>query len=88
MKEQKYMTVSNIMSRMKAKSPTFFKKIRRITVALGAAGAALIGAQQLYPEAMSHIPASIGGNLVAIGIVGTFIASLTVSDPNENPKIS
>lgn len=70
-----------------ADGPTFFKKLRRITVAFGITGAALIAAQAQYPEAMNFINVHIGGYMIAISVAGTFITSLTVSDPNNNPKV-
>ena len=84
----KYLSLSNIINRLKAESPTFFGKLRRLMIALGAAGAALIAAQNMYPEHMSFIPTTIGGYLITAGVVGAFLASLTVKDPNEDPKIN
>jgi hypothetical protein len=84
----KYLSISNIYHRLKAESPTFFHKLRNIMVAMGTTGAALIAAQTMYPEHMEFIPTNIGGYLVTAGVMGTFLTSLTVKDPNENPKVN
>lgn len=84
----KYLSATNIYHRLKAESPTFFHKLRNLMVALGTAGAALIAAQTMYPEQMSFLPSSVGGYLVTAGVLGTFLTSLTVKDPTENPKVN
>ena len=84
----KYLSITNIYHRLKAESPTFFNKLRRVAVAAGAMGAALIAAQTMYPTQMSFLSDSIGGYLVTAGVIGTFLTSLTVVDPEQNPKIN
>lgn len=84
----KYLSASNIYNRLKSESPTFFRKVRNVMVAMGTTGAALVAAQTMYPEQMSFISPTIGGYLITAGVMGTFLTSLTVKDPAENPKIN
>ena len=84
----KYLSITNIYHRLKSESPTFFNKLRRIMVALGTMGAGLIAAQTMYPTQMSFLSANIGGYLVTAGVIGTFLTSLTVVDPDKNPKVN
>jgi hypothetical protein len=85
--KKKYITIANIWNRLMAEGPTFFKKLRVIMVACGATGVALIAAQVEYPTQMSFLPNQLGGYLIAIGAASAIVASLTVNNPNENPKV-
>ncbi len=87
MNDKKYITPANIWHRLMAEGPTFFKKLKRILLAIGALGAAVIAAQSQYPEQLSFLPSQLGGYMITVGLAGTFIASLTVNDPNNNPKV-
>jgi len=87
MNNKKYLTLSNIWHRLMAEGPTFFKKLRRIMFACAALGAALVAARAQYPTQLAFIPEVIDGYLIAIGLAGTFVSSLTVNDPNSNPKV-
>jgi len=84
----KYITVKNIWNRLVADGPTFFNKLRRWTMACAGLGAALVAARKEFPEQLAFIPEPIDGYLIAIGLAGTFVASLTVSNPDSNPKVN
>jgi len=84
----KYITIKNIWNRLVAEGPTFFNKLRRIMIACAALGAALVTARSQYATQLAFIPESIDGYLIAIGLAGTFVASLTVSNPDSNPKVN
>ena len=84
----KYITFKNIWNRLVAEGPTFFNKLRKIMIACAALGAALVAARAQYATQLAFIPESIDGYLIAIGLVGTFVASLTVSNPDSNPKVN
>lgn len=84
----KYITFKNIYNRLVAEGPTFFNKLRKIMLAIGALGTAIIAAQKEYPEQLSFLPSQLGGYFLAIGLAGTLVASLTVSNPDSNPKVN
>jgi len=84
----KYITVKNIWNRLVAEGPTFFNKLRRWTIACAGLGAALVAARKEFPEQLAFIPEALDGYLIAIGLAGTFVASLTVSNPDSNPKVN
>lgn len=87
MEEKKYLTLPNIYNRLIAEGPTFFKKLRRFMFFCATLGAGLAGARSLYSEQLAFIPVQIDGYLIAIGLVGAAVSSLTVNDPNNNPKV-
>lgn len=87
MSDKKYITPTNIWHRLMAEGPTFFKKLKRILLAIGALGVATIASQKEYPEYLTFLPSQLGGYMITIGLAGTLIASLTVNDPNNNPKV-
>jgi hypothetical protein len=64
-----------IIDRLKAKTPTFYRKLRNIGLGLAAAGAVLISA----PIAIPAILVTIGGYLIVAGTVVTAV-SQTVSE--------
>lgn len=84
----RYLTIKNIYHRLVAEGPTFFNKLRKLMIACGATGAALIVVQNTYAKQMEFVPTWLAGYLIFGGVLGTFIASLTVSDPNSNPKVN
>jgi hypothetical protein len=84
----KYITFKNIYHRLVAEGPTFFNKLRKIMLSCAGLGAALVTARSQYANQLAFIPESIDGYLIAIGLVGTFVASLTVSNPDSNPKVN
>jgi len=84
----KYITVKNIWNRLVAEGPTFFNKLRKIMLACAGLGAALVTARSQYAIQLAFVPESIDGYLIAIGLASTFVASLTVSNPDSNPKVN
>jgi len=84
----KYITVKNIWNRLVAEGPTFFNKLRKIMLACAGLGTALVAARKEFPDQLTFIPEPIDGYLIAIGLAGTFVASLTVSNPDSNPKVN
>lgn len=83
--------MNEIMKRMTAESPSFFKRIQTIGITLGAIGVAIMA----IPASVIALPAFVGtmaGYFIAIGTVAAAIAKTTVKDAsildskNETPK--
>lgn len=84
----RYLTIKNIYNRLVAEGPTFFNKLRRWMIACAGFGTALVAARKEFPEQLAFVPQEFDGYLIAIGLAGTFVASLTVSNPDSNPKVN
>ena len=65
-----------IVKRLKAPTPKFFKKVRNLGLLLTAIGTGIIGAPVVLPVAI----ASIGGYLVLGGTIAAGVAQLTKED--------
>jgi hypothetical protein len=84
--------MNEIVKRLSSESPTFFKRITKIGLTIGAIGTAIV----TMPTAIIVLPAeltTIGGYMIAIGTVAAAIAKTTVSNPsvltestNQNSK--
>lgn len=70
----------NIIDRLKAPTPKFFKILRNIGLGLAAAGGVLVAA----PIALPTVVVTIGGYLIVAGSVATAV-SQTVTE-NEKAK--
>ncbi|MFV8347676.1 hypothetical protein [Flavobacterium sp. ZB4P13] len=70
----------NIVKRVKAPSPKFFKVLRNIGLALAAVGGTILTA----PIALPVIIGSIGGYMAVVGGVLSAVSQLTTSY-EENP---
>lgn len=88
--EKKYLTIKNIYYRLVAESPTYFKKITHICLALATAGSTLIALKEVEGTAkyITFVPDKLAGYLILAGTVGAFISKMTVSNPDENPKVN
>ena len=62
--------------RWKAKTPIFWKKVQKISIAAGVLGGAIIAAPVALPAAV----VTVAGYLVAVGSVGATLSQLTVDD--------
>jgi len=62
-----------LKDRWKSKTPTFWKKVQKIAVAVGVVGGTIIAAPVALPSAV----VAVGGYLVAVGSVGAALAQLT-----------
>lgn len=67
---------TQIFKRMTSESPTFFKKITKFGLILGAVGAVLVAAPVALPAAI----VTVGGYMVTIGLVAAGVAKTAVSD--------
>lgn len=85
--KKKYLTISNLYNRFTAEVPTFFKKLRKFLLFCATLGGLLAGARVMYPEQLSFISIHVDGYLMVLGLIGAAVASLTVNNPNENPKV-
>src|SRR5690606_23384674 len=65
-----------LISRVNAPTPTFFKTVRRVALTLGAIGTALLTAPVALPAAVT----TVAGYLVAAGLVATAVSSAAVAD--------
>lgn len=66
----------NIVERLQAPTPSFFKKIRNIGLGVGAIGTALLTAPIALPVAI----ASIAGYMATAGLVATAISQAVYKD--------
>lgn len=65
-----------LKQRWKAKTPKFWKKVQKISIAAGVIGGAIIAAPVALPAAV----VTVAGYLVAVGSVGATLSQLTVDD--------
>ena len=72
--------MSELMKRITAKTPKFFKKLRAIAIAVGSLSTLIVTSGLAIPDTYLFIVGQIG---IASGIVGAFIASLPVEDPSD-----
>ena len=71
----------NILERVTAPTPTFFKKLRNVGLALAAASTAIIGA----PLPLPAILVKIAGYLaVAAGVAGAVSQAVVIDLPPDN----
>ena len=71
----------NVIKRVKAPTPKFFKVLRTVGLALAAVGGSIIAAPIVLPLAV----VSIGGYLAVAGGVLSAVSQLT-TDANSNPN--
>ncbi|MFN8353695.1 MAG: hypothetical protein U0Y10_04595 [Spirosomataceae bacterium] len=64
----------SLVERAKAPTPKFFRKLRNIGIALGAAGSALLLAPVALPVAIS----TVAGYLITVGTVAAAVSQTTV----------
>lgn len=70
-------SIQEIILRFKSESPKFWRKVMKFMIVLGGLGTALYVVKEQLPEPV----ANIAGYLITIGVVGTFLASITTTDP-------
>ncbi|SDY87065.1 hypothetical protein [Hymenobacter psychrophilus] len=68
----------SITDRLTLPTPRFFRKVRSISVAVGAVGAILVASPALLPAAL----VTLGGYLVLAGSIGAAVSSTAVK-PGE-----
>jgi len=68
-----------LTERYKKKTPTFFRKLRNIGIALAAAGGAIISA----PIALPALVVSIATYMTIAGTVATAVSQAVVSDTED-----
>ncbi|MFN8349462.1 MAG: hypothetical protein U0X91_30965 [Spirosomataceae bacterium] len=68
------MQKTTLLGRVKAPTPTFFRKLRTIGLTLGAIGAAVVAAPVALPVAL----VTAAGYLVTVGSVVAAVSQLTV----------
>ena len=73
----------NLLQRIQAPTPKFFKVLRTIGLSLAAAGGALIASPVALPIGL----VSLAGYLIVAGSVATAVSQVTVkSEPEESLK--
>ena len=72
-----------IKDRYKRKTPTFFRKLRNIGIALAAAGGVIIAA----PISLPAIVISVATYLTVAGTVATAVSQAVVSDNDTNEDL-
>jgi hypothetical protein len=70
-------SIQEMILRIKSESPKFWRRMMRFMIGLGALGTALYVVREQLPQPV----AEIAGYLITIGVVGTFLSSLTTTDP-------
>ena len=65
-----------LINRIMAPTPKFFKAVRRVGVVLGTVGTALLAAPVVLPAMVT----TVAGYLVAAGLVATAVSSAAVAD--------
>ncbi len=73
----------NLTKRYKKKTPTFFRKLRNIGIALATAGGVIIAA----PISLPAIVVSIATYLTVAGTVATAVSQAVVSDDENDTEI-
>jgi hypothetical protein len=68
--------MNNVITRMQQPTPGFFKKIRNISLVLGAIGAAIVSA----PVALPALLLKIAGYLVVAGTVAGTVSQAAVKN--------
>ncbi|MGV8946901.1 MAG: hypothetical protein ACOH1N_10770 [Lutibacter sp.] len=71
-----------LIDRYKKSTPTFFKKLRNIGIALVATGGAIIAA----PVTLPALVITIATYLTVVGTVATAVSQAVVSDDENEPK--
>ena len=71
---------TSLIDRILADTPRFFKRLRNIGLALGAIGAAIIGA----PVALPAIVVTAGGYLVTAGLVAAGLSQTAKVDKKKD----
>lgn len=72
-----------IAARWKSDSPKFFVKIQNLGISLTATGTAAIGVPAIPGVHFPAIVATIGGHMVATGIIMGLVAKLACTDPTK-----
>ena len=72
----------NLIDRLKAPTPKFFKVLRNVGLALAAAGGVIIAA----PIAIPTIIVTIGGYLIVAGSVATAISQAVTTNEGDKEK--
>lgn len=79
MNKEKTNNGMNILERMTAPTPKFFKIVRNVGLALAAAGGVIIAA----PVALPAIVISVGGYLVVAGSVAVAVSQAVIEGPEQ-----
>ena len=74
----------NVIQRLKAPTPKFFKVLRTVGLALAAAGATVVAAPIALPAAI----VAVGGYLTVAGAVATAVAQTAVKKEDEGDEPS
>lgn len=69
----------NILQRLGAPTPKFFKIVRNVGLALAAAGGVIIASPVVLPA----IVVTIGGYMIVAGSVATAVSQAVVSGPEQ-----
>lgn len=68
--------MEKLVKRWKAETPSFWKKVQKIGIGIGAVGGVIVGLPVALPAAL----VTIGGYMVAVGSVAAVLSKLTVVD--------
>lgn len=74
--------LKTLVERSKAETPSFFKKLRLVGLALAAAGGVLVAAPVALPAAV----VTVGGYLIVAGSVATAVSQVAVTGEEGQKK--
>lgn len=82
------LSIRNFFRRVGSETPSYFRKLRALMVALGSMGAALTLAISTYPALFDDVPfyEKLASHLIVAGIIGSVMASLVVADNSKAVK--
>ena len=72
--------IKELLFRISAPMPAFFKKLRNLGMSIGIASTAAAAAIQVSPIPLPAILSTYAGYGIVIGVVTTFLCHLTVDD--------
>ncbi len=76
--ENQSLNMKTISNRVRSNTPPFWKKVRKFSLIIGAAGGALVATVTSGGLALPAIVTTLAGYMVAVGATGAAVASAAV----------
>lgn len=73
----------NLKQRWNSETPTFWKKVQKIGLGIGAVGGLLVSGTIVVPATL----VTIGGYMVAVGSVTAVLSKLTIKDNSQENRL-
>ena len=74
-------SIKSIYQRLKAETPSFWKKVRKMCIWLGSLGLIIKTAIETNSMDLDWMQADYYNTMILVGAIGTAMSSLTVSPP-------